>query len=211
IGVESAGTALQQCLDPFYNTGVTGASASTAAAQAAAASPFCVGIRYDPLPALGAANFDVSYVNAGEVDLSGIDAQLDWGIDVGPGTLSLNAIVNYYLKYKSRELASNPMVDYVGTLGTGQNGLNPGAFEYRILGTIGYGIGPARVSLQWQHLPKVDVEGAAVAPSPFVGYPSYNLFNLNMTYELTPDIGLRFGVDNLFNKAPPLGNINSTA
>src|SRR5690606_16092902 len=86
-----------------------------------------------------------------------------------------------------------------------------GAFEYRILATLGYGIGPARVSLQWQHLPKVDVEGAAVAPSPFVGYPSYNLFNLNMTYELTPDIGLRFGVDNLFNKAPPLGNINSTA
>jgi outer membrane receptor protein involved in Fe transport len=211
IGVESAGTALQQCLDPFYNTAVTGASASTAAAQAAAASPFCVGIRYDPLPALGAANFDVSYVNAGEVDLSGIDAQLDWGIDVGPGTLSLNAIVNYYLKYKSRELASNPLVDYVGTLGTGQNGLNPGAFEYRILATLGYGVGPVRASLQWQHLPSVDVEGSAVSPSTFVGYPSYNLFNLNVSYDVTPDIGLRLGVDNLFNKAPPVGNFNAAA
>ena len=172
---------------------------------------FCAGIRYDPAPILGAANFDVTYVNAGEVDISGIDAQLDWGVDVGPGTLTVNALVNYYLHYKSRELASNPLVDFVGTLGTGQNGLNPGAFEYRLLTTIGYGIGPVRASVQWQHLPSVEQEGAAVAPTPFTGYPSYNLFNLQLTYELTPDIGLRLGVDNLLNEAPPIGNVNTSA
>ena len=131
--------------------------------------------------------------------------------DVGPGTLSVNTLVNYYLHYRSRELASNPLVDFVGTLGTAQNGLNPGAFEYRVLTTIGYGIGPARVSLQWQHLPSVEQESSAVAPTPFTGYPSYNLFNLNATYDLTPDIGLRFGVDNLLNKAPPIGNVNTSA
>lgn len=211
IGLQSAGIALQQCLDPFYNTGVTGASGSAAQAQAAASNPFCAGIRYDPAPVLGAANFDVTYVNAGEIDISGIDAQLDWSADVGPGTLSVNTLVNYYLHYRSRELASNPLVDFVGTLGTAQNGLNPGAFEYRVLTTIGYGIGPARVSLQWQHLPSVEQESSAVAPTPFTGYPSYNLFNLNATYDLTPDIGLRFGVDNLLNKAPPIGNVNTSA
>ena len=211
IGLQSAGIALQQCLDPFYNTAVSGASASAAAAAAAASSPFCAGIRYDPVPVLGAANFDVTYVNAGEVDISGIDAQLDWAADIGPGTLSINALVNYYLHYKSRELASNPLVDFVGTLGTAQNGLNPGAFRYRTLTTVGYGIGPARVSVQWQHLPSVEQESSAVAPTPFSGYPSYDLFNLQMTYDLTPDVGLRFGVDNLLNEAPPIGNVNTSA
>ena len=211
IGLESAGVALQQCLDPFYNTSVAGAAGNAAQAQAAAASPFCNGIRYDPAPILGAANFDVSYTNEGEVNISGIDAQLDWAIDVGPGTLSINALVNYYLKYESRELRSNPMVDFVGTLGTGQNGLNPGAYRYRTLTTVGYGIGPARVAVQWQHLPGVEQEGAAVAPSIFTGYPAYDLFNLNVTYNLTPDIGLRFGVDNLLNEAPPVGNVNTVA
>lgn len=223
IGVTSAGIALQQCLDPFYNTAVAGAANGTVfntanqtvtlspQAVQAANNPFCSGIRYDPLPALGAANFDVTYVNAGEVDLSGIDAQLDWGIDVGPGTFTVNALVNYYLKYKSRELASNPFVDYVGTLGTAQNQLNPGAFRYRVLTTLGYGIGPARVSLQWQHLPGVEQEAAAVNPTTFSGYPSYDLFNLNASYDLTDDIGLRFGVDNLFNTRPPIGNVNTAA
>lgn len=211
IGLQSAGIALQQCLDPFYNPAVSGAAGSAAQAATAAASPFCAGIRYDPAPILGAANFDVTYVNAGEVDISGIDAQLDWGVDVGPGTLTVNTLVNYYLHYKSRELASNPLVDFVGTLGTGKNGLNPGAFEYRVLTTIGYGIGPVRASVQWQHLPSVEQEGAAVAPTPFTGYPSYNLFNLQLTYELTPDIGLRLGVDNLLNEAPPIGNVNTSA
>jgi outer membrane receptor protein involved in Fe transport len=211
IGLETAGIALQQCLDPVYNPAVAGAAGNPAQAAAAAAADACRGIRYDPAPVFGAANFDVSYVNAGEVKISGIDAQLDWAADIGPGTLSLNALVNYYLEYKSRELASNPLVDFVGTLGTAQNGLNPGAFEYRVLATVGYGIGPARVSLQWQHLPSVEQESAAIAPSIFTGYPSYNLFNLNATYQLNEDVGIRFGVDNLFNKRPPIGNVNTVA
>jgi outer membrane receptor protein involved in Fe transport len=190
---------------------VAGAGGNAAQAAAAAASPFCDGIRYDPAPILGAANFDVSYTNEGEVKISGIDAQFDWAVDVGPGTFSINALVNYYLKYESRELRSNPLVDFVGTLGTAQNGLNPGAYRYRTLTTVGYGIGPARIAVQWQHLPSVKQEGAAVAPSIFTGYPAYDLFNLNVTYNLTPDIGLRFGVDNLLNEAPPVGNVNTVA
>ena len=63
IGLQGAGTALQQCLDPFWNPAVTGAGTGTtyattgttlsAGATAAGASPYCKGIRYDPLPALG--------------------------------------------------------------------------------------------------------------------------------------------------------------
>ena len=211
IGLQGAGTALQMCLDPYWNTAVTGASGSAAQAQTAANSVFCRGIRYDPAPVLGAANFEVSYFNAGEVKVSGIDAQLDWGIDIGPGTFTINALVNYYLNYKSRELENNPLVDYVGTLGTAQNGLNPGAFRYRTLTTFAYGVGPARIALQWQHLPSVEQESAALFPTTQSGYPAYDLFNLSATYQLTEDVGLRFGVDNLLNKAPPIGNVNTAA
>lgn len=211
IGLQSAGSALQQCLDPYYNANVTGAAADPTKAQAAASNPFCSGIRYDPLPALGAANFDVTYYNSGVIDISGIDFQLDWAADIGPGTFTLNTLVNYYLKYKSTELAANPLVDYVGTLGTSQNGLNPGAYEYRVLTTFGYNWGPARIALQWQHLPSVEQERSAIAPTPVSGYSAYNLFNLNMSYQLTEDIGMRVGIDNLFNRAPPLGGIDTAA
>ena len=38
--------------------------------------------------------------------------------------------------------------------------------------------------------------------------PSYNKFNLNGSYAITDDLNIRFGVDNLFNERPPLGNRN---
>ncbi|HEY1126035.1 MAG TPA: TonB-dependent receptor [Sphingobium sp.] len=223
IGLQGAGTALQQCLDPYWNTAVTGAGTGTtfntttntvslsSGAVAAANNPYCAGIRYDPLPALGAANFDVTYYNNGVVDIQGLDAQVDWATKVGPGTFNVNFLLNYYLHYRSKELADNPIVDYVGTLGTAQNALNPGAFRYRILTTVGYGIGPVNLSLQWQHLPSVLQESAAIAPTVINGYPAYDLFNLNANVTVTKAVRMRVGVDNLFNTAPPIGGVNTTA
>ena len=212
IGLQGAGTALQQCLDPYWNPDVSGAAGNAAQAQSAANNLYCKGIRYDPAPVLGAANFDVTYNNAGVVNISGIDAQIDWAVNVGPGTFNLNFLLNYYLHYKSNELANNPLVDYVGTLGTLQNGLNPGAFRYRTLTTFGYSIGPASISLQWQHLPSVKQETAALVPGyPYTGYKAYDLFNLNGSVKITDATSMRIGVDNLFNKAPPLGNVNTAA
>jgi len=209
IGLQSAGTALQQCLDPFWNPSVAGAGTDAAKAAAAAANSYCKGIRYDPAPVLGAANFDVTYYNNGVVDIQGLDTQVDWAAKVGPGTLNVNFLLNYYLHYRSKELLDNPLVDYVGTLGTAQNALNPGAFRYRVLTTVGYGIGPVNLSLQWQHLPSVQQEAAAVAPTPITGYPAYDLFNLNANVTITKAVRMRMGVDNLFNKAPPIGGVNT--
>ncbi len=47
--------------------------------------------------------------------------------------------------------------------------------------------------------------------TPTVGAPSYNLFNLSGSYALTDAVNFRFGVDNLFDKAPPLTNTDPTA
>ena len=101
-----------------------------------------------------------------------------------------------------------------GTTGAGENGLNANVFEYRALTTLGYSMGPWRGSIQWQYYPGLEDGGEATAPTPNTApYPSYSIFHLNGSYQVTEDIGLRFGVDNLFDKAPPLGmhNPNVTA
>jgi outer membrane receptor protein involved in Fe transport len=218
IGVQSPDAAHFACLDPTFNPLVTGASGNAAQAQQAASTANCQRIRYDPQPLLAAGTFEVTFLNAGRVDIAGIDGQLDWAAEVGPGTLTVNALINYYLHYKSANLPGLPLVDYAGTLGPNQNALNPGAFRYRTLTTIGYGIGPARLSLQWQHLPSVEQAGyATFIPSTtvpeynFSSYPAYDLFNLNASYAITEDIGVRLGVENLLNTAPPRGNVNTTA
>ena len=215
IGLQTQELKQQQCLDPAFNPLISGASASPAAAAAAASSAICRGVVYNPNPALGTGTFNVTYTNSGEVSLSGIDFQLDWAHNIGPGQFTLNALVNYYLYYKSRLLPTDALVDYSGTLGTSQNQLNPGAYRYRSLTTVGYNLGPARVSLQWQHLPKVLQEAAASLSNPssypFTGYKSYDLFNLNASYQLTKDVNIRLGVDNLFDRPPPIGGVNLNA
>ncbi|WP_338245035.1 TonB-dependent receptor domain-containing protein [Aurantiacibacter hainanensis] len=204
IGPQTVAVALQQCYDPALNPAWSGSDLDVAN------SPFCQNVPRNATGALG--NVQVTYVNNGQFKVEGIDFALDWGFDVGPGSLNLNVLANYLLTFESTPLVNAdgepiiPIVDYVGTLGTGENGLQGNNYEYRVFTTLGYNWGPAYLGIQWQHLPSID----PVNP-PNTGYPSYNRFNLNGSYAVTDDINLRFGVDNLLNEAPPLGNFNPTA
>lgn len=204
IGEQTVAIALQQCYDPALNPAWGGSDLDVANSQ------FCQNVPRNATGALG--NVQRTYVNNGQFELSGIDVQLDWGFDVGPGSVNLNVLANYLIKFESSGLIGAdgtpllPIVDYVGTLGTGENGLQGNNYEYKIFTTLGYNWGPAYVGFQWQHLPSID----PINP-PNVGYPSYNIFALNASYAVTDDINLRFGVENLFNEAPPLGNFNPTA
>jgi outer membrane receptor protein involved in Fe transport len=103
------------------------------------------------------------------------------------------------------------MVDYTGTFGTSALGLQTGAYEWRLLTNVGYKVGPASIGLQWRHLPSVEDSGQASQPTPNTtgNEHSYDLFALNGSFEVTDNFTIRGGVDNLFNRAPPLVNYNT--
>jgi outer membrane receptor protein involved in Fe transport len=210
----SPGATLQQCFDPFYNPLVTGAAGSASQAAAAAAAPICSGVRYQAGPfggAPGIGNITMQYSNQGKIDISGIDAQLDWSAPIGPGTVNLNVVASYFIHYKVAELASNPFTDYTGTFGTTAAGLSGAAFEWRTLTTLGYTLGKASLSVQWQHTPSVEDSSEALFSTPTTGGPAYDLFALNGSYSITDNVTFRFTVDNLFNKRPPLTGVNTAA
>jgi iron complex outermembrane recepter protein len=219
IGLQTAAAVQRQCFDPLFNPAVSGADFTgdptgtggpNAQAVTASQNPFCQLVPRTAAGALG--NIFLTYSNSGRVHLQGIDVQVDWGMDIGPGTLSLNSVFNYQINFESSSLFPQiAMVDYVGTGGTGENGLNTNVFEYRALTTLGYSMGPWRTSLQWQHYPSLEDAAEATVPggTPNTApYPSYNIFHLNASYQVTNDIGIRFGVDNLLNQRPPLGFFN---
>jgi len=203
IGAQTIGAVLQQCFDPAFNPLVL------TDATAAANSQFCQLVPRNQTGQLG--NVSITYANSGRVHLQGVDGQLDWALPLGPGTLNANVLVNYLIDFKSSPLASLPMLDYAGTFGTTENGLNQGAFEYRIFATLGYGIGGTRLALQWQHLPSIEDSAEPVTPNNTTGAPAYNIFNLNGSAAVGERMTVRFGVDNLFNKAPPRVGIDLDA
>ncbi|MEO0063029.1 MAG: hypothetical protein RLZZ08_1589, partial [Pseudomonadota bacterium] len=155
-------------------------------------------------------NVKGTFFNNGRFSTSGIDLQLDWGIDVGPGRLSINSNTNYLLSLKSSELPNNPLVEYAGTFGPNGNGLNRGSYRWRMLNTFTYGVGPATVSLMWRHLPSIKSVTAATNPATTAtGAKSYDMFSLSGTFEATKNVTVRLGIDNLLNQAPPLEEENT--
>jgi outer membrane receptor protein involved in Fe transport len=203
IGAQSIDIAQRQCLDPAFNPTYD------------PNSPFCLGVnRVAGDGAIG--NVQTTYFNNGRFKTSGIDFQLDWAADIGPGRFTLNSAVNYLIELKTAELSVLPLVDYSGSLGPAQNGLNAGAFKWKMLNTFGYTLGAASLSLQWQHLPSIKSASypgntSLGAATTLAGAKAYDLFNLSGRFKIFKNLELRAGVDNLFDKRPPIVEYNTAA
>jgi outer membrane receptor protein involved in Fe transport len=165
------------------------------------------------------ANVDITYSNAGRVKTSGIDVQFNWALDlmdagIGlPGTFATSVQGTYLLNFETTtDDGIIPLVDYAGTLGGGQVGTNTGAYRFKLFSTFTYALHPFTISLQWQHKSAAkSAISATDATSNTTGAPAYDLFNLSGTVSVTDHAHVRFGVDNLFNKAPPLIGVNLNA
>jgi outer membrane receptor protein involved in Fe transport len=197
IGPQSVDVAQRQCFDPAFNPTFD------------VNSQYCLGInRVANDGALG--NILLTYYNNGAFETSGIDTQIDWGFDLGPGHMTVNSVFSYLNSLKSRELSSDPLTEFAGTLGPTQNELNAGSFRWKMLNTIGYSIDKWSASLQWQHLPAIKSITAATNPATTIlGAPAYDLLALNGSWAFAKEAVVRFGVENLLDKAPPLLERNS--
>jgi len=234
IGTVPVGGILLNCVSAQYNPAVSGVAggvtdiaalntpAIRARAQAALQQSTCPDVERSPSTGSGqngqfnTANVFGTYSNDGGIKLSGLDAVLSWSGDVGPGSVFASLNGNYMFDFSVQQLAGQPFIDYVGTTGTNALGVNSGAsFEYRIYGNLGYNLGPANISLAWQHIPKTEdggeanfLNGIGTAGTDANGLPAYNLFSLSGGYTVNENVRMRFGIDNLFNKRPPLTNVD---
>ena len=183
-----------------------------------ALNDFCGLITRDPASGAPALT-SITFTNGGEVLTAGIDTQIDWALDfkdagIGlPGQFRVNFLLNYLDSFKTTTDAGIiPLVDYAGTLGGGDVGTNAGAYRWKSFTTFTYSVSKATLSLQWRHLPSARAAITASQPTATnVGAPAYDIFDLSGTVTITGNATLRFGVDNLFNKAPPLTNYDPGA
>jgi outer membrane receptor protein involved in Fe transport len=199
IGQQSVDIVMRQCVDPAFNPTFD------------PDSPFCAGFARNQTGAVG--NVTETFLNNGRFRTSGIDVQVDWAADVGPGTVNFNTIFNYLIEMKAAELPSDPMREYAGTQGPTIDGLDGSSYRWKLFTTLGYTYKGAYLGLQWRHLPSIRSNVSVLAPTTTVtGVPeSYDLFSLQASYAVTKDVTLRFGIDNLFDKAPPYQGINPGA
>lgn len=205
IGTADYNAVYQECLDAAFNSMVGAPAGTYTGEQMAKNSPACDYINREtsPVDPWGAGrNYRAPYINQGGIKVSGYDAELDWSVRPSdmklglPGTFSLNILGTYLKQYAVQTFAALPYVDDTGTT------VNS-SFRYKLYTTFSYAVGPASVGFRWQHLP-------SIAPAPgstnTLGAEAYNNVDFFSRYSLNKTLEMRFGIDNLFNQAPPTVN-----
>ncbi len=151
-------------------------------------------------------------LNLGQFQTTGVDVQVDWNFDFAdtlldkiPGSLSVNVALGYTDKFKIQSLPGAAVYDYVGTIGTGVESTAGTAHpKWKSVTSTTYTWGPASVGLRWRWIDAMENSAKVVTPtSTSRGVVSYNAFDFNGRVKLPWDTDLRFGVNNLFDKAPP--------
>lgn len=207
ISLESANAVFRKCFTETFNPTFD------------AALDACQRIIRDPQTG-EILNVLVSYGNAGRVETDGFDVQLDWGVrfsDVDlpiPGRFSTNVQFTYLNKFATTaDEVAVPLIDYAGTTGGGEVGTQAGSYRWKLFTRFNYSYGPVTVGLQWRHLPSIDHVTAVTREggTTITGAPAYDLFNLSGSYTINRNARLRFGVDNLFDRAPPLMSVDTSA
>ena len=192
IALESGDDVFERCLSPVLNPTRDANSLS------------CKSIGRDPRS--GDTQFvGRSYTNKGRAVTSGLDFQIDWSGDYAFGGLRANVLANYNMKNITQASTQVTEIEWRGTTGCSL-GLECVGYDYRIFSTLSWFEGPWNASLRWQYYPTADAGAKATDPATrSIGiHSSYSNFALTGSHSFSESLTLSLGIDNLFDKLPPL-------
>jgi iron complex outermembrane receptor protein len=210
------GTILQQCFNHYRNTG------------GVAGNPFCDMIEREGPPTANGVFNQVSLITGSPLNLAGvkengIDVNANYSIPLPKGELRWFGMTSFIMQLKTQDPV-NGELNGRGVISTGGvTGINSGANtapRYRYLTSLSYALEPVTLTLQMQGIssgtyarglhactsncPAEVLGGAGFTTINMNHIDSYQVFRLNMTYNLGR-WGEVFGVvDNLTNEDPPM-------
>ena len=143
----------------------------------------------------------------------GVEATYNLGFDLGNdmGSLSLNGNINHYLQSESLSAPTSAIIDCNGYFGPQCNPQH----TTRMVNRATWNYDDYSVSLLWRYLSDIEREEALQASTfePFRRIGSYSYIDMFANYQVNDYTSIAFGVDNLFDKQPPVvgNNAASTA
>jgi hypothetical protein len=181
---------IPRCYDPAYNPKLT------------ADGPYCSFFERDPVSG-EIRNAKEIYRNIGFLRTSGIDTQLDWGAEVGPGTVSLNWLLSWIdslERQNSKGVAGDELV------GQASGVLGGSVAEWRWNLRAAYAWSGVEAALQWRYIDSL--EATAPTDNSTWPVPSQDYFDFYVSYAVDDGplagMSLNAGVENLTNVKPPI-------
>ncbi|MGO2129329.1 MAG: TonB-dependent receptor domain-containing protein [Pseudoalteromonas prydzensis] len=126
------------------------------------------------------------------------------------GELQFSGNINKYLTQESQSSSLTPIIDCKGVFSTSCDPIS----ELRWVQRTSWVWEDLTMSLQWRHIDGVEMEESQAEKSfeAFRSIESYDYFDLFASYYATENIVVNFGIDNIFEKEPPVvgGEAGST-
>lgn len=150
--------------------------------------------------------------NLSYLKTSGVEAAFNFGFDLGQyGMIDFGGNINRYLDVKRLSSPVSEEIDCNGFYGTNC------APQHKLKATqrTAWSYNDLSVSLLWRYLGSIERELGQQAGTfaPFRQIGSYSYFDLSTSYVASENLTVRFGVDNLFDRAAPVvgGEASSTS
>ncbi|MGO4894498.1 TonB-dependent receptor domain-containing protein [Flavobacterium sp. W21_SRS_FM6] len=150
--------------------------------------------------------------NLSYLKTSGVEATYSFGFDFEDyGSLDFSGNINKYLKIDSLSSPVSSVIDCKGVYGTNCNPQH----DLRASQRATWSMDDVSVSVLWRYFSKIEREASAYAGTfeAFREIPSYSYFDLFANYRVSEMLGVSFGIDNVFDKNPPVvgGQAGSTS
>ena len=186
IGRWDAYSAVERCYDPAYNPGYN------------ASNIYCS--FFTRSTTTGEILARILDSNIGGIDTSGVDLQVDWAIETGPGQLAANLYLTHVQDWEYSD-PSGGTTEYAGTIGG--SGLAKALPDWKSLLTVGYQWSEFGTFARWRY-----IDGMRDARYPDFRVPARNYLDLGGSIDVQSGMlrGLTasIGVDNATDADPPI-------
>lgn len=146
--------------------------------------------------------------NIGGYRTDGLDLQIDYGVSIGRfGDLGFNAVATFLNAFEEQQLPGDVWIDYKGTIGQQVGDVYA---DWRGTLTTSWNIQNWSTALRIRYLPAMDHKESIFNEStdPDVcgctGVGSVVYADLSTAWQVTDDLSLRLGIENLTNEDPQL-------
>jgi outer membrane receptor protein involved in Fe transport len=153
--------------------------------------------------------------NLSALEADGIDFQVDFGIPVPEryGRVAVNLLVTHLLSWDAQEDAVSPFGSFEGTITTDVAEAFP---KWKGVLNVGWEIGNFEFNWNARYIDGMtvvndDALGTPVTAGLLPSVPSFDYHRLTAGWSPVEKLDLMLGIDNLFDKDPPIYTDNATA
>ncbi|MDF0533542.1 TonB-dependent receptor [Shewanella sp. A32] len=146
-------------------------------------------------------------LNLAKLEAAGVDFDLGYDIDLGKGTLSSSLVATKLIRNRSYDFQDDPSSyqDYAGTSGTP---------EWQANVDLKYTLDNWQAKWRTRYIDSVDLYTQQelelnANPNSLMDFGSYFISDMSVGYQFDNGLGLKIGIDNLFDRALPFGTIGT--